>query len=661
MKIENRQGLIFLVVMGVLTVMVCNTLAEAPTFVTGTYTDATGLSQSYSLANKPIRIYTSFGMRDYPLTDVVKISRHVNEENCELVTTHGDRLKGKLISESFPYFYYDTEKWLTIGESRAFELVLQNKLLVYDNEAFSKISLNDGSEFFAYCADASLSLPFSEGMENVPLASLFDVSFQHLVQNDDDKMVADVNYADGLSIHGLLGNRYVTFPFVDTYGKKLDLSLEQIKTVQGVQRFLMPSPKETKTNTWLKVAITMEDGREERAWLPFFIGTVKTRGGVRFGIPTPLIESIRWKKNSEVILTTLFGDQIAGRFEASRLMIRSALTDAETMALKVTHIRSLTIENKPIQVWSDTAKLEINSSLFLGMSPNGQLLHLKPRDHSEEIDLSLSAVLFMARKGVDWHIVTETTSLVARISNKTLDWMTFADGVKRSFRWRDIDSFGIQPVEAGKRLLAEKQTKPTEREKIKEPALPKTVKHETSPSSLALPRMRAGHLLQITVLVAGEMEIDDPGRRVSSRGELSLPLLGNVRAEGLTLDELATELTARYKIYFLEPQVVIQYVMDEDGFGISPWGYVTVLGTVKEPGKVRIPPTQDLTVSMAIQQAGGFDKSAKDTAIRITRKGADGTHTQYDINLRNVGSRGELKNDMPLQPGDIVYVPEMMF
>lgn len=175
------------------------------------------------------------------------------------------------------------------------------------------------------------------------------------------------------------------------------------------------------------------------------------------------------------------------------------------------------------------------------------------------------------------------------------------------------------------------------------------------------PHVVPGQVLQVAVLVAGDKEIDEEARRVSSRGEISLPLLGNVQIAGMTLHVLASHLTEMYSEYLVDPQVVIQFAKDETSNTVTPWGYVTVLGTVESPGKVNMPPTMDLTVSMAIQQAGGFAPSAKDTAIRITRPNSDGGNTQFDVNLRRVGAKGELDNDPRLQPGDIVYVPEMIF
>ena len=176
-----------------------------------------------------------------------------------------------------------------------------------------------------------------------------------------------------------------------------------------------------------------------------------------------------------------------------------------------------------------------------------------------------------------------------------------------------------------------------------------------------VPLLRPGLVIQVTVLVAGKKEIDEQNKRVSNSGEVVLPLIGEVNVNGMSLSDVATLLTKQYSAFFINPQVVIEFVMEQGDEKVSPWGYVTVLGRIKAPGRVGIPPTQDLTVSTAIQQAGGLDTSAKDTAIRVTRQRPDGLMEQYEINLKAVGSEGQIRNDLILKPGDIIYVPEMIF
>ncbi len=173
--------------------------------------------------------------------------------------------------------------------------------------------------------------------------------------------------------------------------------------------------------------------------------------------------------------------------------------------------------------------------------------------------------------------------------------------------------------------------------------------------------LRPGLAVSIVVLVAGQRELEESAKRVSDQGDLALPLLGVVHVDGLTPDELVGVLTTRYGEYFIRPQVVIDFLRDSGPESASPWGYVTVLGRVTKSGRISIPPTRDLTVSGAIQQAGGLSSSALDTAIRVSRRLADGDMATREVNLRAVGARGAVDQDLVLQPGDIVFVPERIF
>jgi polysaccharide export outer membrane protein len=169
-------------------------------------------------------------------------------------------------------------------------------------------------------------------------------------------------------------------------------------------------------------------------------------------------------------------------------------------------------------------------------------------------------------------------------------------------------------------------------------------------------------LVNVVVTVAGQTELDEQGKRIGDTGELTLSLLGAVPVAGMTLPEAAERLAERYRHYLRDPHVEMSYAFDsgeEDRGATSPWGTVTVLGRVKKPGRVNIPPTRDLTVSKAVQEAGGFDTSAKQKAIRITRTHKDGTAEKFTVNMGKVALKGG--TDFVLQDGDVVFVPERWF
>ncbi len=174
-------------------------------------------------------------------------------------------------------------------------------------------------------------------------------------------------------------------------------------------------------------------------------------------------------------------------------------------------------------------------------------------------------------------------------------------------------------------------------------------------------RLRSGLTISVTVLVGGKMEISEPAKRISEGGTIVLPLLGEVTVADLTLDGLRIQLSQNYRQYFVEPQVILDFAPDAGSGEISPWGFITVLGRVKAPGRVALPATRDLTVSGAIQKAGGFDTSAKMNAILVSRPLPDGNIETRNVNLNAVGKSGRLEEDITLEADDVVYVPESMF
>lgn len=174
-------------------------------------------------------------------------------------------------------------------------------------------------------------------------------------------------------------------------------------------------------------------------------------------------------------------------------------------------------------------------------------------------------------------------------------------------------------------------------------------------------KLRPGLVISMSVLVAGKKEVDEPELQVSDGGMIVVPLLGELDVSDLSLEELQGRLTARYMKYYVQPQVIMGFVRNTSEEGISPWGFVTVLGRVGKPGRIALPATRDMTVSGAIQKAGGFAPSAKATAILVTRSSSGGKTESRTINLYAVGAAGRLEEDIVLEANDVVFVPEALF
>ena len=175
--------------------------------------------------------------------------------------------------------------------------------------------------------------------------------------------------------------------------------------------------------------------------------------------------------------------------------------------------------------------------------------------------------------------------------------------------------------------------------------------------------MVAGILLPVTLANAQSTGINGSALNLGERlGEQTENAVGQqfvlpvVRIERQTTK---ADLQGLYSKYLRDPMVDVAFVVDNSPGAVSPWGFVTVMGCVKQPGRINMPPTQDLTLSMAIQQAGGFDSSAKERSIVITRKDRDGNTEKLKADMRDIASKGQ--TDLPLRDGDVIFVPERFF
>lgn len=129
-------------------------------------------------------------------------------------------------------------------------------------------------------------------------------------------------------------------------------------------------------------------------------------------------------------------------------------------------------------------------------------------------------------------------------------------------------------------------------------------------------------------------------------GFVSLPLLGDVRATGLTADQLAKDITSRLTSYVVNAQVTVSVVEIRSR-------QVFITGQVGKPGAY--PLIAPITVLQLIAQAGGLNTFASRKGIFILR-GATGNALRLKFNY-NSAIHGDVKQNISLQPGDTVIIP----
>jgi protein involved in polysaccharide export with SLBB domain len=163
---------------------------------------------------------------------------------------------------------------------------------------------------------------------------------------------------------------------------------------------------------------------------------------------------------------------------------------------------------------------------------------------------------------------------------------------------------------------------------------------------------------QIRIRIAGET--DDSAspliQRVSSEGEISVPLLGAVKVAGLTLREAERLMEKRYRDegFFINPQVIL-------GFETYAPRNVSVLGQVNNPNQLDFPiEHSSMGIVSAITRAGGFTRVARTDAVKVMRT-VDGKEVSYTVNVAAYLNETDKQQQFQLQPDDIVFVPERVF
>jgi polysaccharide export outer membrane protein len=155
----------------------------------------------------------------------------------------------------------------------------------------------------------------------------------------------------------------------------------------------------------------------------------------------------------------------------------------------------------------------------------------------------------------------------------------------------------------------------------------------------------AGDVLAIRVWKNPDLSVEVP---VRPDGKLSVPLLDDVQAEGLTALELKEVITRDLSEYISNPDVTVAV----QGIGSK---YVFVLGEVVRSGPV--PLTKDVRVLDALTTAGGFGPFADKKRVKVIRRQGGG-EVEYRFNYDAYVAGKAPGTNLLLVPGDAIVVPD---
>jgi protein involved in polysaccharide export with SLBB domain len=140
--------------------------------------------------------------------------------------------------------------------------------------------------------------------------------------------------------------------------------------------------------------------------------------------------------------------------------------------------------------------------------------------------------------------------------------------------------------------------------------------------------------------------------KVTAKGEIPFPYLGNIKVAGFTAEEIQNELKEKLeKDYLVNPQVIVQ-VKERVKRKIN------VTGQVFKQGPVEMPDDKpELTILDAIGMAGGTTRLANEGSVQVTRSG----QKPLEFNLKKLRKETDPTKMFILQAGDSIFVPESRF
>lgn len=159
-----------------------------------------------------------------------------------------------------------------------------------------------------------------------------------------------------------------------------------------------------------------------------------------------------------------------------------------------------------------------------------------------------------------------------------------------------------------------------------------------------------GDTLQVFVWRNPDLTVTVP---VRPDGKISTPLVEDMPAVGKTPSQLARDVEKVLSEYVRSPQVNIVVTHPASAFS-----QVKVIGQVQKPQAV--PYREGMTVLDAVLAVGGLGTFAAGDRSQLVRT-VDGKPTQTRVKLDALLNKGDMSQNLPLRPGDVLVVPESRF
>jgi polysaccharide export outer membrane protein len=163
-------------------------------------------------------------------------------------------------------------------------------------------------------------------------------------------------------------------------------------------------------------------------------------------------------------------------------------------------------------------------------------------------------------------------------------------------------------------------------------------------------RIGPGDTLRVYVFQNEDLSATIP---VRPDGKISTPLVEDMVAVGKTPSQLARDIEKSLSTYVKTPKVNIVVIT-----AVSAFSQVRVIGQVKTPKA--LPYRDGMTVLDAVLEVGGLGQFAAGNRARLVRS-ENGKSTEIKVKLEALVEHGDMTQNLPLKPGDVLVVPETRF
>lgn len=153
-----------------------------------------------------------------------------------------------------------------------------------------------------------------------------------------------------------------------------------------------------------------------------------------------------------------------------------------------------------------------------------------------------------------------------------------------------------------------------------------------------------GDQIRMTVFRHPELNCDVS---INNSGLIFIPLAGEINVKGVRATELRRLIARKISKYINDPQVSTDVIVRRSR-------KITILGEVQDPGIYTMDGPID--VLDAIAMGNGFVEAAKPSKVILLRD-VNGVTQHYLLDLDLAQSEGDMVNNPPLRPGDVIFVP----